>query len=63
MATIVRVSHQDSTTGAIESGRQSATERTRQDVQERLLTAMDRRSVWDPTRHPRTRLDVQSRRI
>ena len=45
MATIVRASHQDPTTGAIESGRQSATERTRQDVQERLLTAMDRRSV------------------
>ena len=38
MATIVRASHQDPTTGAIESGRQSATERTRQDVQERLLT-------------------------
>ena len=35
---IVRASHQDPTTGAIESGRQSATERTHQDVQERLLT-------------------------
>ena len=32
-------------TAAIESVRQSATERTRQDVQERLLAAMDRRSV------------------
>ena len=45
MTTIVRASHQDPTTGVIESGRQSETERTRQDVQERLLTTMDRRSV------------------